>query len=1325
MNKNLNSKSGFITARNLFGVLLCIIGVSIGTLSLSAKSPKNKSTTSSNTRQPVVSSTSVAPKSAPLTPSSPSPAGGTLTSANIGSANAIAYGDTTGTLVPNFTFFAGNGTCAAPMSCSTYSLTIDSSVGTASGGYDPTKYQIYIEERWAHTTEDYDVWVCSGSGNCVQANVVAVNNSTADPTAIILPTNITPGVYTINLVITTGEAEPYTGTIYLKEVPVQAACSGNCTPPRYENYPAAPGQAEPSGEPSIGVDWNPNVASLKDTTSPDFTTGTKRLNTGGVVFFKGGTGAAPIGDGNWRVNFDDCSSPAVNVWDDVSATFDQQFVLTDPIGFVDHYSSAQLGISYPPPHTPGRVFTIDLIGGQGNSQGAFSDNDGNSYTPGANGGPGQGPDHETLGGGPYNPNSAPPPPPQAIAYGSAASPNAIYYCSQNIAAEAECSRSDNGGQTFGPGVIIYSPTTCTGSIHGHVKVAPDGTVYVPSSSCGQNGGTSGVAMSTDNGLTWTQGNVFGSTSSQDPSVGVGQNNVGKPGGNLNGTNTIYLGYVDGDGHPKIAHSGDRGAHWSTPIDVGVTFGVHHAVFPVAVAGDDNRAAFGFLGTGDAIQTPGTTGTCDPIGGAVNCSNIWHLYIATTYDGGTNWITVDATPNDPVQKGVICLTGTTCPGPPTAPDTRNLLDFNDFGVDAEGRAVLGYDDGCVNCDNDFGNGGQSGGSHGTVARQSGGRRLFAAFDPIEPMPPAAPQLVSAVRQNGGAVLITWLEPDNGGSPITGYHIYRSTTSGGEIYLASVAGETTNKYLDSTAPSGSVFYYVTAVNGPVAGTMYTGGEGSHCGEVGVAVSTQSPCVVPGVTVVQNSRPAADDQQAIHHILSTSVAYPFTTTTDPDKLIFTIKVQSLATPLTPNSFYYTTFTIDGAAPAAGTVHGVRMIVDATGTTATFESYVADAGGAGSYDGRFAVAGSSKPALAGSNFTPDGTITILVSPSDIGVPATDGTHTLTNWNGAVALTAGGVITAIADAMPSTGGTPIATINRGGIAFTVQSNQFCRPNLPPVAVLTATPNVGPPGLVVHFDGSASSDPDTAPPADTIVNYHFVFDDGTSADCPGNAACTGTGKINHTYSAAGDYTATLVVTESRGGLKSSPASAEVTINSTSIQPVAVVSRMTHGSITPPFEVNLPLTGTRGVECRTSSSLGAGNYQMVFKFANPLTSVASASVSTGSAAISSSGISPNPNEYVVNLTGVTNAQYIAVTLTNVHDSVGNSGDVVGPQMGVLIGDTSANGVVNSSDIAQTQFQSGQAVTSNNFREDVNVNAAINSSDIATVQSRSGTGLPSSP
>ncbi len=73
-------------------------------------------------------------------------------------------------------------------------------------------------------------------------------------------------------------------------------------------------------------------------------------------------------------------------------------------------------------------------------------------------------------------------------------------------------------------------------------------------------------------------------------------------------------------------------------------------------------------------------------------------------------------------------------------------------------------------------------------------------------------------------VTWLEPDNGGSPVTGYNVYRSNTSGTQTFLASVSGATTNKYFDTAAPDSSDwFYVVTAVNAI--------GEGSFCREKNV--------------------------------------------------------------------------------------------------------------------------------------------------------------------------------------------------------------------------------------------------------------------------------------------------------------------------------------------------------------------------------------------------------------------------------------------------------------------------------------------------------------
>ncbi len=173
-----------------------------------------------------------------------------------------------------------------------------------------------------------------------------------------------------------------------------------------------------------------------------------------------------------------------------------------------------------------------------------------------------------------------------------------------------------------------------------------------------------------------------------------------------------------------------------------------------------------------------------------------------------------------------------------------------------------------------------------------------------------------------------------------------------------------------------------------------------------------------------------------------------------------------------------------------------------------------------------------------------------------------------------------------------------------------------------------------------------------------------------------------------------------------------------VQLVSVVSRKTHGDAGT-YDVALPLTGNPGIECRSG---GASNdYRLVFTFVNN-TTVASASVTGGMGSVSSSSLGPNPNQYTVNLTGVTNAQYLTVTLNGALDSTGNSGNVVGPRMGVLIGDTTSDGFVNSADIAQAKSQSGQLVTGSNFREDVTIDGNLNSGDIALVKSKSGTALP---
>jgi hypothetical protein len=176
----------------------------------------------------------------------------------------------------------------------------------------------------------------------------------------------------------------------------------------------------------------------------------------------------------------------------------------------------------------------------------------------------------------------------------------------------------------------------------------------------------------------------------------------------------------------------------------------------------------------------------------------------------------------------------------------------------------------------------------------------------------------------------------------------------------------------------------------------------------------------------------------------------------------------------------------------------------------------------------------------------------------------------------------------------------------------------------------------------------------------------------------------------------------------------------SIPPVqldTVVSRKVHGSAGT-FDVDL--TNGNGIECRSGGA--NGDYTLVFTFANPLTSVDGAGVTTGTESISTSGIGPNPNQYTVNLTGVTNAQVITVSLTNVTDSAGNFSSAVAGQMGLLIGDVNASGVVDGNDVSAVQSATRQTVNSTNFRDDVNASGVIDGNDVSLTQGQTRTSLP---
>jgi len=176
------------------------------------------------------------------------------------------------------------------------------------------------------------------------------------------------------------------------------------------------------------------------------------------------------------------------------------------------------------------------------------------------------------------------------------------------------------------------------------------------------------------------------------------------------------------------------------------------------------------------------------------------------------------------------------------------------------------------------------------------------------------------------------------------------------------------------------------------------------------------------------------------------------------------------------------------------------------------------------------------------------------------------------------------------------------------------------------------------------------------------------------------------------------------------------VESVVMQLTHVVSRKSHGNAGT-FDVELPSSGSPGIECRSGG--GSNSYTIVFTFTNNVT-VQNATVTAGTG--SATNFTVVGNVVTVNLTGITNAQTITVTLSSVGDGT-NISDVEAA-MSVLLGDTNADHFVDSVDTSQTKSQSGNAVGASNCREDVNVDGFIDAVDVSFVKSKSGSALPMS-
>ena len=172
-----------------------------------------------------------------------------------------------------------------------------------------------------------------------------------------------------------------------------------------------------------------------------------------------------------------------------------------------------------------------------------------------------------------------------------------------------------------------------------------------------------------------------------------------------------------------------------------------------------------------------------------------------------------------------------------------------------------------------------------------------------------------------------------------------------------------------------------------------------------------------------------------------------------------------------------------------------------------------------------------------------------------------------------------------------------------------------------------------------------------------------------------------------------------------------------VHPSSADSRKTHGAAGD-FDVDLPLSGPVGIECRSG---GATNvYKMIVNFETPVT-FSGAAVTSGTGMVDSTNIESvaridggSGTQVTINLSGVTDVQTITVALFDVDDGT-HMGDV-GVRMRVMIGDATGNGAVNSSDISSIKAKIGRPIDGTTFRADVTANGDINSGDVGLTKSK---------
>lgn len=253
-------------------------------------------------------------------------------------------------------------------------------------------------------------------------------------------------------------------------------------------------------------------------------------------------------------------------------------------------------------------------------------------------------------------------------------PNLVYYCVNRVG-DSVCASSVNGGVGFGPFVTVYpgvqgrtdgvDPDTILdsvcGGLHGHVETDHAGRVYLPKGQCG----VVEVAVSEDDGLTWTRSVVSAKTGIQAHEVRVAADEA----------DNMYAFWIGADGLPYLSVSTDHGATWGRELMVGAPE-LTYAGRPAIYAGGEGMVAFAYVGTTHPLANEAPAEELEI-----------HAFMGAIYnalDAEPTVISATANdPSDPIDRTRPCWS-VRCGG---------IGDFIDVTIDPEGRPWAAFADMC--------------------------------------------------------------------------------------------------------------------------------------------------------------------------------------------------------------------------------------------------------------------------------------------------------------------------------------------------------------------------------------------------------------------------------------------------------------------------------------------------------------------------------------------------------------------------------------------------------------------------------------------------------